>query len=65
MDDDGFVLISLMESVFPEWDTLVVPGSRQGDVWTEVESLRTEFTHSSAQNRRGVPMRLGPAIPEA
>jgi nicotinamidase-related amidase len=36
-------LISLMESFFPEWEALVSPGSKQGEVWTEVESLRAEF----------------------
>ena len=25
-------LISLMESFFPEWDALIVPGSKQGEV---------------------------------
>jgi hypothetical protein len=35
-----------MESLFPEWDAVIVPGSRQGEVWAEVESLRTEFTPS-------------------
>jgi hypothetical protein len=39
-------LISLMESFFPQWDAVMVPGSRQGEVWTEVESLRVEFTQS-------------------
>ena len=36
-------LIGLMESFFPEWDALIVPGSKQGEVWTEVESLRAEL----------------------
>jgi len=36
-------LISLMESFFPKWDALIVAGSKQGEVWTEVESLRAEF----------------------
>ena len=38
-------LISLMESFFPEWDPLDCPGvETTGEVWTEVESLRAEFT---------------------
>jgi len=36
-------LIGLMESFMPEWDALIVPGPKQGEVWTEVESLRAEF----------------------
>lgn len=36
-------LIGLMESFFPAWDPLIVPGSKQGEIWTEVESLRAEF----------------------
>jgi len=35
-------LIALMESWFPKWDALVVHGSKKGEVWTEVESLRVE-----------------------
>ena len=35
-------LISLMESFFPDWDALVVPGSKHGEVRTEVESLMVE-----------------------
>jgi len=37
-------VVSLMKSFMPEWDALIVPGSKQGEVWTEVESLRAEFT---------------------
>jgi hypothetical protein len=37
-------LVSLTKSFMPEWDSLIVPGSKQGEVWTEVESLRAEFT---------------------
>jgi len=36
-------LVSLMKSFMPEWDALIVPGSKQGEVWTEVESLSAEF----------------------
>ena len=36
-------LIRLMEKFIPKWDAVIVPGSRQGEVWTEVESLRAEF----------------------
>jgi hypothetical protein len=35
-------LVRLGESFFPEWDAVIVPGSKQGEVWTEVESLRVE-----------------------
>jgi len=35
-------LIVLMESFFPQWDALIVPGSKKGEVWTEVESLGAE-----------------------
>jgi hypothetical protein len=35
-------LIELMERWFPNWDALIVPGSKKGEVWTEVESLRVE-----------------------
>ena len=31
-----------MEPLFAKWDALVVPGSKKGEVWTEVESLRVE-----------------------
>jgi len=36
-------LIGLVDSFMPEWNALIVPGSKQGEVWTEVESLRAEF----------------------
>lgn len=36
-------LIKLMETWFPKWDALIVPGSRKGEVWNEVENLRVEF----------------------
>ena len=35
-------LIALMEPFFPQWDALIVPGSKKGEVWTEVASLRAE-----------------------
>jgi hypothetical protein len=35
-------LIELMESWFPKWDALIIPGSKKGEVWTEVDSLRVE-----------------------
>ena len=35
-------LIELMEPWFPKWDALIIPGSKKGEVWTEVESLRVE-----------------------
>ena len=35
-------LVRLGDSFFPEWDAVIVPGSKQGEVWTEVESLRVE-----------------------
>jgi len=28
----------------PRWDALIVPGSKQGEVWTELESLTVEPT---------------------
>jgi len=36
-------LIRLMDEWFPKWDALIVPWSRKGEVWTEVEKLRVEF----------------------
>jgi hypothetical protein len=36
-------LIELMETWFPKWDRLIVPGSRKGEIWNEVEKLRVEF----------------------
>lgn len=35
-------LLALMEGFFAKWNSLVVPGSKRGEVWTEVESLRVE-----------------------
>jgi len=35
-------LPALMKPFFPNWDALVVPGSKRAEVWTEVESLRVE-----------------------
>jgi hypothetical protein len=35
-------LVRLAESFHPGWDALIVPGSRKGELWTEVESLRAE-----------------------
>lgn len=35
-------LIKLMDAWFPKWDALVVPGSKKGEVWNEVEKLRVE-----------------------
>jgi hypothetical protein len=35
-------LVRLADSFYPGWDALIVPGSRKGEVWTEVESLRAE-----------------------
>jgi len=36
-------LTRLMEEWFPKWDSVIVPDSRKGEVWNEVESLRVEF----------------------
>ena len=36
-------LMKLMDEWFPKWDALIVPRSRKGEVWTEVEKLRVEF----------------------
>jgi hypothetical protein len=33
-------IVALLEPFFAKWDPLVVPGSKRGEVWTEVESLR-------------------------
>ncbi len=38
-------LVKLMETWFPKWDALVVPGSRKGEVWNEVEKLRVIPEH--------------------
>lgn len=35
-------LVALMEPWFPKWEALIVPGSKKGEVWTEVESLRVD-----------------------
>jgi len=35
-------LLKLADKLFPEWDALVIPGSKKGEVWTEVERLRVE-----------------------
>jgi len=32
-----------MNEWFPKWDALIVPGSRKGEVWSEVEKLRVEL----------------------
>ena len=31
------------DECYPRYDALIVPGSRKGGVWTEVEELRVEF----------------------
>jgi hypothetical protein len=36
-------LVKLMEEWMPRWDRLIVPGSKKGEVWTEVEKLRVEL----------------------
>jgi len=36
-------LTELMDEWFPKWDALVVPGSKKGEIWTEVDKLRVEF----------------------
>jgi hypothetical protein len=36
-------LVALMEAWFPKWDALIVPDSRKGEIWDEVESLKVEF----------------------
>ena len=34
-------------SGFPEWDALIVPGSKKkGEVWTELEKLRVKSKYS-------------------
>jgi hypothetical protein len=35
-------LLKLADKAFPKWDALIIPGSRKGEVWTEVEKLRAE-----------------------
>jgi nicotinamidase-related amidase len=35
-------MLALTEPFFAKWDPLVVPGSKKGEVWTEVDSLRVE-----------------------
>jgi len=38
-------LMKLMDEWFPKWDAVIVPGSKKkGEVWTEVEKLRVEFS---------------------
>jgi hypothetical protein len=36
-------LIRLMDEFFPKWDPLIVPGSKKGEVWIEVEKLMVEL----------------------
>ena len=36
-------LVKLMDEWFPRWDALIVPGSKKGEVWTEVEKLKVGF----------------------
>jgi hypothetical protein len=42
MHEDPEVAL-IVEAWFPKWNALMVPGSRKGEVWTEVEKLRVEF----------------------
>jgi hypothetical protein len=35
-------IVALLEPFFAKWDPLVVPGSKKGEIWTEVENLRAE-----------------------
>ena len=37
-------LMKLAQTWMPTWDALIVPGSKQGEVWTEVGSLTVEPT---------------------
>ena len=36
-------VVKLADEWFPKWDTLIVPKSRKGEVWTELEKLRVEL----------------------
>ena len=36
-------LVKLMNEWFPKWDALIVPESKKGEVWNEVEKLRVEL----------------------
>jgi len=36
-------LVKLMDEWMPKWDRLIVPKSKKGEVWTELEKLRVEF----------------------
>jgi len=36
-------LVKLKEEWKPKWDPLIVPGSKKGELWTEVEKLRVEL----------------------
>ncbi len=36
-------LVRLIDELFSKLDALIVPGSKKGEVWTEVEKLRVEF----------------------
>jgi len=36
-------LTKLMDEWIPKWDALIVPGSKRGEVWTELEELRVEI----------------------
>jgi len=33
-------IVALMDGFFPKWDALIVPDSRKGEVWNEVEEFR-------------------------
>jgi hypothetical protein len=41
--DDPELSRVVKDECYPKFDALVVPGSRKGEVWTEVEKLRVEF----------------------
>ena len=36
-------LVKLWDEWMPRWDRLIVPKSKKGEVWTELEKLRVEF----------------------
>jgi len=36
-------LVKLKKEWKPKWDPLIVPGSKKGEVWIEVEKLRVEL----------------------
>jgi hypothetical protein len=36
-------VVPMVDAFFPKWDALIVPGSRKGEVWTEVEGLTVAF----------------------